>query len=225
MHVQVDVDQRPVRDEPRRGRVARPAVMPPRHEPAVDLLELVGHAREAELRPQRAASARSSSAAPGRRIEPREVAASVCASPGAYCSPRAAVGEQLRVDRHAAGDRHDPARERAHQHAGVGSTPSEPSTTDVRAGERLLDVVDSASRNRTRSASLCPSVAGAASDRDDHTVARQSSVGRQQPQRSQECSQRRAFLFGDRTRAAAGPRGRRCRAAAAHRLAAGSTTR
>ena len=87
VHVQVDVDQRP-RGElaPERGLAA--AVVAARDEPVVDLLELVGHPRPAERRPQRLGRGDELLVAVVRLVSSRSsCAASVCTSPGSNSSP------------------------------------------------------------------------------------------------------------------------------------------
>ena len=80
---------------------------------------------------------------------------------------------------------------------GVARTPSEASTTIPAAAIASSSDICEASTNRTRSRSVRPSVAGAASGREDQTVARHWESAGQQPQRTQERAQRSPLLPRD----------------------------
>ena len=155
VHVQVDVDQRPVRDQragevgggrrigvaPRDERRRRPprARRPPASSSAVSRQPLP--------------APRSAPQHPGVVEQPAQLAASVCASPGSNCRPRSPSAEQLLVDRKPAGDRHAPAPSARTSTPGVGATAVGAEHDHVGVSEQLLGVglLDERKRTRARS--------------------------------------------------------------------------
>ena len=206
MHVQVDVDHRPVGHDAGGREVARAAVMPARRQLRVDLLELVGDPREGELRAQRGCLLAELGSSSGVRRKLREVRRERLRVPGRVLEPARAVA---RAVPHRPECCSRPARSRWPAPA-----PARRASASLRRSRARRTRAspapprcgaDSASANLTRSASRCPSAAGVASGRDDHTVARQRASAGSRRRARRKRAQRGALLLGDEHESAACP--------------------
>ncbi len=154
MHVQVDVDQRTIRDHPRGGAVAGAAVVAPRDQLPVDLLELIGGVPEAE--PLIRARGLFAQPRPQLRLarEPVEACGQRLGIAGGVLQASTAIAQQLRVNRDAAGDRRDSAHQCSQEHVRRRPHAIGPEHRDVGAGEHRVDVAPWARRiGRARPAS------------------------------------------------------------------------